>query len=129
MNKKKKHIILYTNREILSLVKEEKPDLIAIDAPFGFPKRGWWRDSDVALIKAGFRPLSPKLPSMQPLVRRVMKLLQSLKGYKVIEVFPRATEKVLKLKKPAKMNQHVYDAMLCALTGKYYLEGRYKAIG
>ncbi|RLJ07257.1 MAG: hypothetical protein DRP12_02595 [Candidatus Aenigmatarchaeota archaeon] len=129
LNKEKRGLVLYTDEEILEVVRRENPDLIAIDAPFQMPKSGWWRDSDLALKKAGFRPLSPKFPGMQPLVRRAERLLKLLKPYRVIEVFPRATEKILGLQKAERANQHIYDAMLCALTGKAYLEGKYRALG
>lgn len=120
---------LYSDQEILSEVKKTGPDLIAIDAPFSLPKTGWWREGDLELKKAGFRPLSPKFPSMRILVQRTQKLLQKLKGYKVIEVFPRATEKILGTKKERGASPHEYDALLCALTGKYYLRGKYRVFG
>ncbi len=121
--------IVYSDDEIVEIIKSESPDVVAIDAPLGFPERGWWRDSDRALIKAGFRPLSPKFPGMQPLVIRAQNLLKRLKGFRVIEVFPRATEKRFGLKPQIGANPHTYDALLCALTGKAYLEGRAQILG
>jgi predicted nuclease with RNAse H fold len=65
------------------------------------------------------------------LVERGIKLASKLRelGYKCIEVFPRATEKILGLKKERRVNKDKYDALLCALTGKYYLNGKYEAVG
>ncbi len=123
--------VLYKDEEILKEIDFIKPDLICIDAPFGFPKSGYWRNGDKALLQQGFKPLSPIFPGMKFLVNRAIKIVSILKNkkYKVIEVFPRATEKILGLKQAENTNEHEYDALLCALTGKYYLEGNYKVLG
>ncbi len=65
------------------------------------------------------------------LTKRAIKLASVFRrlGFKVIEVFPRATERVLGLKKEKRVNKDKYDALLCALTGKYYLLGKYELIG
>ncbi len=119
--------LLHSNEEILKVVDEIEPDVIAVDAPFSFPEDGYYRDSDNKLQEEGFKPLSPRFPGMQPLVERAMKLVPELrKNYRVIEVFPRATEKILGLEEK---KTHEYDALLCALTGKYYYEGKFRAIG
>ncbi|MFQ6055669.1 MAG: hypothetical protein ACE5J3_06785, partial [Methanosarcinales archaeon] len=112
-------------------IEKIKPDLIAIDAPFSFPKTGYFREGDSLLRKEGFHPLSPKFPGMQPLVKRAIKIVKILreKNYKVIEVFPRASEKILGLDKEKKANKHEYDALLCALTGKHYLQGKFRSFG
>jgi len=104
-----------------------EPDIIAIDAPFSFPEEGYYRDSDKKLQELGFKPLSPRFPGMQPLVERAMKLVSELReNYRVIEVFPRATEGILGL---GEKKTHEYDALLCALTGKYYFQGKFRAVG
>ncbi len=120
--------ILFSDDEILKEIEKERPDCIAIDAPFWLPKVGVWRPCDVKLLKRGFRPLSPMLPTMKLLTLRALKLVRILvkKGYKVIEVFPRATEKILGLSKEPRKNEHEYDALLCALTAKAYLKGDYE---
>jgi len=120
---------VHTDEEIIIIIDAERPDLIAIDAPFSLPKTGWWRQGDKELRKAGFRPLSPKFPAMRILVKRAQKLVKKLAGYEIIEVFPRATEKVLEAEKEPQADPHQYDALLCALTGKYYLAGKYRAFG
>jgi predicted nuclease with RNAse H fold len=128
-NNKTEAKIVYSDAEIIEIVESEKPDVIAIDAPFNFPKTGWWRDSDRALINAGFRPLSPKFPGMKVLVERAQNLIKKLSHFKIIEVFPRATEKRLGLKPQPHINAHKYDALLCALTGKAFLENKYEMLG
>jgi len=107
------------------------PDIIAIDAPFSFPKKGYYRDGDKLLKQEGFHCLSPRFPGMRPLVIRAMKLVRELRSrdFNVIEVFPRASEKILGLQKERKANPHEYDALLCALTGKYFLEGKFRSMG
>jgi predicted nuclease with RNAse H fold len=101
--------------------------MVAMDAPFWLPK-GNWRPSEDALMKRGFRPLSSAFPSMRMLTMRAMHIVRVLRerGYRVIEVFPRASEQILGLSKEPRKNQDEYDALLAALTGKAFLEGKYE---
>jgi predicted nuclease with RNAse H fold len=58
---------------------------------------------------------------------RLVKVLRE-RGYNVIEVFSNASEKILGLSKEPRKNKDEYDALLCALTAKAYLEGNYEDI-
>jgi len=120
--------LLFSDMEILKEVEDTKPDCIAIDAPFWLPQVGIWRTSDEKLLKRGFQPISPAFPTMRLLVLRASHLVKVLKerGYNVIEVFANASEKVLGLSKEPRKNKDEYDALLCALTAKAYLEGKYE---
>lgn len=122
--------LLHTDEEILQEIDNAKPDVIAIDAPLWIPRQQMghmvpWRNCDQLLLKRGFRPLSPMMPTMMQLAERGMKLVKDFrsKGYNAFETFPRAAEKILGLSKEPRRNQDEYDALLCALTGKAYLEG------
>ncbi len=124
--------VLHSNEDILAEVEKERPECIAIDAPFWLPKSGAklmpWRPSEQLLIKRGFRPISPMLPTMQMLTMRASFLVKTLrdKGFNVIEVFSKASEQILGLSKEARKNEHEYDALICALTAKAFLEGNYE---
>jgi len=119
--------IVYKDEEILNEIEKHKPDVICIDAPFDFPSSGFFRESDKLLISEGYKCLSPRFKGMQPLVIRAKKLVKLLKNrFTVIEVFPRATEHIFRLKPEKGANPHKYDALLCALTGKCYLNGNYR---
>lgn len=120
--------LLKDDSEIMKAIEEAKPDCVAIDAPFWIPSYGFWRKNEELLIKRGFRPLSPRLPSMQVLALRAKRIVQTLreKGFRVIEVFPSATEKILQLSREPNSNEHEYDALLCALTAKFYLEKKFE---
>jgi len=120
--------LLFDDEEIIREVELAKPDCIGIDAPFWLPRTGAWRPSDQKLLRGGFRPLSPLMPTMRLLTLRAIRLIKILinKGFKVIEVFPQATEKILNLSKEPRQNKDKYDALLCALTAKAYLEGKYE---
>jgi len=122
--------LLFSDEEIISEIEIIKPDCIAVDAPFWLPRYGAWRPSDEKLLRRGFQPLSPLLPAMRMLALRASRLVKTLreKGYKVIEVFSNASEKVLGLSKEPRKNKDEYDALLCALTAKAYLEGNYEDI-
>jgi len=138
--------------EILVFVQEMRPRLIAIDAPLSFPPAGRsMRCCDEELKKLGLRPLPPILGPMKMLTSRAIelkKIMQSL-GYEVIEVFPSGARRILKLpsKKmgasalresllklgvrgiPEDVDEHVLDAVICALVGVLYLRGRYVKVG
>jgi predicted nuclease with RNAse H fold len=121
--------LLHTDTDILAAVEAAKPDIVAMDAPFWLPK-GNWRPCEEALMRRGFRPLSPAFQSMRMLTMRAMHLVRVIagRGYKVIEVFPRASEQILGLSKEPRKNQDEYDALLAALTGKAYMEGKYEDV-
>lgn len=119
--------ILHSDMEILAEIENIKPEVVAIDAPFWLP-RGNWRPSDEALMRRGFMPISPAFSSMRMLTMRAMHLVRVLadRGYRVIEVFTKASEKILGLSKEPRKNQDEYDALLAALTGKAFLERNFE---
>lgn len=124
--------LVYTDEEIIRNVEIAKPTIICIDAPLSMPRKGeYFRKCDREMISRGYRVLSPRIPSMLILVERGIQLAKRLRelGYRCIEVFPRATERILGLEKERRVNQDKYDALLCALTGKCYLNGKYEAVG
>ena len=125
-------MLVYTDEEIIRNVEITKPTIICIDAPLSMPRKGeYFRKCDREMISRGYRVLSPRIPSMLILVERGIQLAKRLRelGYRCIEVFPRATERILGLEKERRVNQDKYDALLCALTGKCYLNGKYEAVG
>lgn len=122
--------LLFSDEDIINEVDKIKPDCIAIDAPFWLPTKGAWRTSEEKLLRRGFQPISPLLPTMRMLALRASKLVKILRerGYRVIEVFSDASEKILGLSKEPRKNQDEYDALICALTAKTYLEGNYEDV-
>lgn len=119
--------LLHTDSEILEKVKNEDPDVIGIDAPFDFPQENkTYRTSDFQLKERGFEPLSPNFPGMRVLVLRAKEILKELQDYDVIEVFPRATEKILSVKPSKNANEDEFDALLCALTARNYWKDEYE---
>ena len=129
--------------EILSVAREEKPAVVGIDAPLSFSGKPF-RDCDSAV-----RHLCPVLPltfsGMRKLAERGMRLASKLRALRsaegrhvdVIEVFPRASERVFGTRMKEKLkdvlslarNRHEYDAFLCALTARCYFEGKFQALG
>ena len=150
---------LFKDREILDLIEKEKPDLIARDAPLSLPKgrkslkrksKIHFRKCDRELWKFGIKFFPITLGPMRKLTERGIKLRKILeKKYKVIEVYPGATQDILKI--PRKQgglkklkrgleklgikilkknpNGDELDAITCAFTGLLYLKRKYIAIG
>lgn len=129
----------YGDREIIELVYEAQPDIVAIDAPL-VRGENRVRLADHLLKKYGAMP--PTIPSLQSLVKRGNAISQVLsnRGLTVIEVFPTATAKILGIychnyKDMAKKcdiypkNEHEMDAYLAALTGKLKLQGHTVDVG
>ncbi len=144
-------MLLEGDDEILAATVKAKPSVVAIDAPLSLPKAGISREADRALVKKGFRCFWPLLPSMRLLTLRGIRLKEILEnhGLHVIEVFPSATQKLLGIptKREGKANllqglrdigvsiitenpsHHELDSVTAALTGSFYLSGRYEAVG
>lgn len=123
---------LFTDEEILEEIAKAKPKVVAIDAPLWLPPKDIpWRIGELLLMKRGFRPLSLLLPSMRLLALRAKNLAKKIRemGIEVIEVFAAASEKILGLQKEKRKSKDEYDALLCALTAKAYLDGKYEDLG
>ena len=124
--------LLHSDMEVLREIESINPDCIAIDAPFWIPKSGRtlvpWRRAEELLMKRGFKPISTSLPTMGMLALRAFHLVAVLRErkFRVIEVFAQASEKILRLSKEPRKNKDEYDALICALTAKAYLEDRYE---
>jgi len=150
---------LFKDKEILDLIEKEKPDLIAIDAPLSLPKGRrslkkrsniHFRECDKELFKLGIKFFPITLGPMRKLTERGIRLRRILeKKYKVIEVFPGATQDILKIPRKQKglkklkiglekfkikflkekLNGDELDGATCALTGFFFLKGKFLAIG
>jgi len=150
---------LSEDREILDLIEKEKPDLIAIDAPLTLPKgrkslkrksKIHFRKADRKLfeLKIKFFPIT--LGPMRKLTERGIKLKKILeKKYRVIEVYPGATQDILKIPRKQKgleklkkglenlgikilkenPNGDELDAITSAFTGWLFLKKKAIAIG
>ena len=94
--------LTYTDEQIIEIIENNKPSLIAIDAPLSFPKSGFSRSADRQMIKHGYRVLPPNFPHMKELTQRAVKLntLITQKKYRTIEVHPTSTRKALQILPP-----------------------------
>jgi len=151
--------LVYTDNEIISEMLEEKPLVIAIDAPLSLPKgktidsKNCIRECDKALRKMGIRFFPLNFGGMRQLTLRGIKLRKKLTelGFTVIETYPGAAQDLLKLPRSKKnkeelrrklaemfnlkgdiehkLTTHELDAVTCAIVAKLYLEGKYIAVG
>ena len=128
---------LSSDEQILNIIGEFKPEVVAIDAPImqGEPRI---RNADRELKKYGALP--PTLPAMKTLTRRGTTLARKITHCRVIEVFPTATAKILGIyeknwRKTAEnlslrvANKHEFDAYLCVLTAQLFVEKKTQEIG
>ena len=149
-----------TDSEIFEIIEKVKPVVIAVDAPLGLPKGRksidkksniHFRKCDLELRKLGIKFFPITLGPMRMLTKRGMKLSKKLKrmGYEVIEVYPGATQDILKIPRKQKglnklknglkklgikfnkinLNGDELDAATAAYTGLMYVKKKYKAIG
>ena len=142
---------IHTDKEIIALIKKVNPLLTAIDAPLSLPKKGISRKAEKEMRKQGYHVLPPRLPAMEKLTLRAIKLgeiIQEL-GFQIIEVHPTSTRKALNL--PAKewrkiqtiliqiglkgdhetriLTPHEIDAATAAITAHLHLIGKTVRIG
>jgi len=152
---------LFSDEEILKRIRDLSPAWIGIDAPLSFPrgKGGNYttRTCDRELTRLGSPTLSPAF--LGSLTFRGVCLAKILEksGYSFIEVYPRATEKVLRMRvqgrKPTLIwrrslqkrlslyvrgipspgtklfSAHILDAILCAYTAYCRGIAKYKEVG
>lgn len=143
--------IIYTDKEIMQLITENKPKNVAIDAPLKLPKRGLFRKADKEMVKRGFRVFPPGLPSMRTLTLRAIKLnkLIAKEGIKIMEVHPTSTRKALSMPvknwveiqkilnaigiegspKTRTLTSHEIDAITAALTAYLHERSLTEALG
>ena len=154
-----KCFVVFKDKEILKLAEKERPDLIAIDAPLSLPKgrkslekteKIHFRECDRQLWNYGIKFFPITLGPMRKLTQRGIKLRKILeKKFKVIEVYPGATQDILKIPRKQKgleklkkgllklgikiekkeLSGDELDAITAAFTGWLYLKGKCKAIG
>jgi len=150
-NKKVETTLLYMDSKILEAIEQNKPEIIAVDAPFSLPKSGILRKADREMIKNGYRVFPPTLPAMKMLTMRAMKLnrLIAEEGFKTIEVHPTSTCKALNMPpkdwgkiqtaltqiglegdpKVRTLTPHEIDAVIAALTAYLYMRNQTEAFG
>jgi len=143
--------LLHMDNQILEALTQNKPEIIAVDAPFSLPKSGILRKADREMIKKGYHVFPPMLPAMRTLTMRAMKLnrLIAEKGFKTIEVHPTSTCKALSIPpkdwgkiqtvlmqiglegdfKVRALTPHEIDAVIAALTAYLYMRNQTEALG
>ena len=159
-NLEAKCFIAHKNEEILEIVEKLRPDLIAIDAPLSLPKgrksldrkeKIHFRECDRKLLELGIKFFPITLGPMRILTKRGIKLRKILekKGYKVIEVYPGATQDILRIARKnvslkklrsglkklgikierRELSHDELDAVTAAFTGYLHLKGKTISLG
>ncbi len=134
-----KTLTLFYDFEILNLVVHINPSVIAMDAPLTL------KDRYAERYLKRYGAMSLNIPSIRLLAIRGLKLKEDFekKGFKVIEVFPTATAKILGFYKRNKMemlsyfkdfsvdgarNKHEVDAIIAAYTAYLHLLGKSRTV-
>lgn len=127
---------LYTDEDIYALVQSTAPSLVAVDAPLSYTGQPF-RDGDAHLRRE--YPLLPlTFKGMQKLAQRGIQLKSHLSP-PLIEVYPHASKHRLGIQTSEDLriygfstlpgSIHELDAAAAALTGQYYLRGKYTMYG
>ena len=142
---------VFSDEEIVELVAEAKPVLVAIDAPLTLPKPGKsLRACDLDLMRRGLKPLPPLMGPMRGLTARALRLKERISSLniEVIEVFPKGARVVLSLPRRGHgpsvtslltsmgisllrppSSDHEVDAVVAAYVAALYLKGDYETCG
>lgn len=138
---------VFTDQEILELIKKYKPELVGIDAPLSLPygrknidekDDNHFRECDLQLRKLGIKFFPITIGGMRRLTKRGMELKQKLKNIEVLEIFPgasfdilnierknvKATNNFLKKFRCNAKNVHESDAAIGAYTLYLYSKGK-----
>lgn len=144
---------LYTDKEIIILVKKVNPSLITIDAPLSLPQGrccleencecavgGHFRQAEQDIRSYG-RVLPLTFHGMKALTMRGVSLAPKLQEkYQLKETHPHTAQKILELENikedlgqyfhiPPNPTEHELDALIAALTGYFYLNDCYIELG
>jgi uncharacterized protein len=149
----------YTDEELLFIACEEKPDIIAVDAPLSLPEGrkdigektdNHLRECDRELLKRKIRFFPVTLGPMRMLTGRGISLKENfeMKGFRVIEVYPGAAQDILGIPRQkfpdmllaglkelgieslhCKLSVHELDAATSAYVGLLELQGRAEELG
>ena len=151
---------VFKDEEIIEIAKKFKPDLVAIDAPLSLPfgrksldKKSniHFRKCDKELWKLKIKFFPITLGPMRSLTKRGIKLKKVLEnlGFRVIEVYPGATQDILGMPRKQRGREKLLnalkergikgmsgnenvdelDAITAAYTGILYLKGKTIEIG
>lgn len=150
-NKKVETKLIHIDNEIFESVTHNKPAIVAINGPLSFPKKGVPRNAHREMIRRGCHVFSPRLPAMEKLTVRAIKLnaLMTKEGYKTIEVHSTSSRKVLSMPsrdwkrvqailrstglgadlKVHVVKYHEIDAVIAALTAYLHMNNQAEALG
>ncbi|MDP8023792.1 MAG: DUF429 domain-containing protein [Nitrososphaeria archaeon] len=153
------YMTVYSDQDIINVVKDKRPDVVVVDAPLSIPKGRsdiedrngpHFRKCDIELRKMGIKFFPVTLGPMRMLTKRGIKLSHDLKnlGFAVIESYPGGVQDILSIprKKDLRalimglkklgikgcsesMNNHEADAATIAYLGILYLKDLVMPLG
>lgn len=115
--------IVHTDEEILKVIEEVKPQIVAIDAPLTLPhgrkslkrrENVHLRECDRKLLEMGIKFFPVTLGPMRKLTERGIKLKDKIEkmGYKVIEVYPGGAQDLLGIPRKSKGVETLRNGLL-----------------
>ncbi len=153
------YMTVYSNKDIIDVIRTKKPDVVVIDAPLSIPRGRsdiedrngpHFRKCDIELRKMGIKFFPITLGPMRMLTKRGIKLSQDLKrlGFIVLESYPGGVQDVLRIPRKKElralilglkelgikgcsenMNDHEADAATIAYLGILYLRNLAMPLG
>ena len=120
---------VFSDEEILEEIKRHHPTVVTIDAPLTTKNSN--RPADEQLKQFYHLP-SLSLPGMQTLAKRAVRLAEEIKklNIPILEVNSKVSAQIIGVE-PLSLSKsrHQADAIIAAMTGFLYLEGKTKDIG
>jgi predicted nuclease with RNAse H fold len=100
--------LAYSNEEVLKLIEEAQPEIVAIDAPLSLPPgrktinqktKVHLRECDKELLRRGIKFFPITLGPMRKLTNRglYLRVILEGKGLRVIEVYPGGAQDILRI--------------------------------
>jgi len=130
---------VYSDENILEIIKNFKPDVLAIDAPLVVVEKPF-RSAEREMQQFGYKLMPLNTPDMQDLAKRASSIGYAIENLtKVIECHPNSTKKALNVNNVKELknvkflniikNEHESDAIFAVVTALFFKEDNYNSFG
>jgi predicted nuclease with RNAse H fold len=130
---------VYSDENILEIIKNFKPDVVAIDAPLVVVDKPF-RSAEKEMQQLGYKLLPLNMPDMLDLAKRASSIKYAVENItKLIECHSSSTKKALNVNNTKELknvkflnivkNEHESDAIFAVVTALFFKENNYDSFG